>query len=389
MKLQKLKHYLFTPRWHFSRVQFNLVATFLIFAGLVAGSYLTMTELILPRIFALDDATYSWDFSTAGDYTYNSDLITISGGQASINSGNQFTNASFVSNNDSWSTAAVAPTGWVEIPANDTFGTNNFLMMKYEAKAYDTDNSSVIADGGYSSGAGWAGANDQTRYQAISTYEGRPWVYIAQEHSTNYDAQEACTNAYIQAGLPSGSTHLVNNNEWMTVARNATNVASNWTEKSVGSGQVFRGHTDNDPANSLAASSDDTQAWYGMTGSNYERDYNQRTLTLSNNQIIWDLSGNVWDWTDDIQSSAINTTAGWVEWNSGNVVAGAIDLYGPASGYLSAQGMGKIYGGALNNAFLRGARWSAAAAAGVFAVSLTATPASQYILLGFGAPVIA
>lgn len=37
------------------------------------------------------------------------------------------------------------------------FGTGDFLMMKYEAKAYDTQTSAVVTDGGFAAGSDWAG----------------------------------------------------------------------------------------------------------------------------------------------------------------------------------------------------------------------------------------
>ena len=400
--IPKIKNYLFYPRFHFNRFQFNLVAIFFLTVGFITGLYLTLSK-IFPNVFALNDTHKQWNLNvaTTGDYTKS--LVTIEGSEVSpigahpsggTVGANELVNPGFATGSeggdaDNWSVAVVPPSGWVEVPGNSDFYAGdydgNFLMMKYNAKAWDTqaDPPTVVADGGAGSAGGWAGTNSQTRYQAISTHQGRPWVNIAQNHGTNFDAREACADAYSLAGLPENSTHLINNNEWMTIARNVTDVASNWTGGSVGSGQLPRGHSDNSPANSLEASSNDTEAWHGMTGANFGRDYNKRTLTLSNGSVVWDLAGNVWDWTDDIQSVAINTTTGWVEWNHANVAEGAIDLYGPPDGYLSAQGMGQIYGGVLSNAFLRGGNWNKSSNAGVFALSLSSAPSNQYSNGGF------
>ncbi|OGG12731.1 hypothetical protein A2875_02265 [Candidatus Gottesmanbacteria bacterium RIFCSPHIGHO2_01_FULL_46_14] len=72
---RKLKFYLFTPRFHFSRFQFNLVALLFITVGFVAGTYLTLKGI--TNIFALNDTAKTWTFSTAtaGDYTYDSTLV--------------------------------------------------------------------------------------------------------------------------------------------------------------------------------------------------------------------------------------------------------------------------------------------------------------------------
>jgi len=377
----KIKNYLFYPRFHFNRFQFNLVAIFLLTAGFIAGSYLTLSK-IFPNAFALNDAHKTWNLNagTTGDYTYTQSLVAIEGTEESpigahptggTVGANELTNPGFATGSeggdaDNWSVAAVPPSGWVEVPGNATFGTSNFLLMKYEAKAWDTQTNSVVADGGFSQSGGWAGTNSQTRYQARSIADGRPWVNIAQNHSSNFDAREAC------AALGE-DYHLVNNNEWMTVARNATNVASNWTNSQVGNGALFRGNSNTGAS---------------LNGSDPLSGINTRPLTLSNGSVVWDLAGNVWEWTDDIQSQAINTTAGFVEWNHANVAAGAIDLYGPPGGYLSAQGMGQIYGGVLNNAFHRGGSWNRSSNAGVFALSLNYAPSNQYSISGFAAPVI-
>jgi len=45
----------------------------------------------------------------------------------------------------------------------------------------------------------------------------------------------------------------------------------------------------------------------------------RRTFTLSNGTVIWDISGNVWEWTNNIQTTAVDTTAGWVDWNHANI----------------------------------------------------------------------
>jgi len=377
-------------RWWFYRKKpqysknfLQAFGTLMLVTGFIFGSYQAVNHFLLPRIFALDDTTHIWIFDSAREpnYTYDTELISVTDSGATINSGNQFSNPNFASNNNGWSVAAVVPNGWVEVPGNVTFNTSNFLVMKYEAKAWDTQAvpPAVVADGGAST-AGWAGVKAQTRYRAISLTAGRPWVNIAQTHSTNYDSKNACAHAWQLAGLPEGKTHLINNNEWMTIARNATNVSSNWTGNSVGSGALYSGHNDGTPGNSLAASTDND----GYYGTGQTTPSNQRrTLTLSNGKVIWDLAGNVYQWTDNLHNPAINTTGAWVEWNHANVAAGAIDLYGPPSGYLSAAGMGQIYGGVLNNAFLRGGAWSDTSYAGVFALNLNYSPATQSRYIGF------
>ena len=185
--LQKLKHHLFAPRWHFSRIQFNLVATVLIFAGIVTGSYLTVTELILPKVFALNDTTKTWTFNTAnaGDYTYDSNLVTVDdNGARPITGVNELTNPSFASNNTSWSVGAVAPTGWVAVPGNATYSTTEFLAMKYEAKCAATADPTTgltAPDSGYQtysdSGSTCTSANSK---EVVSVASGFPIANVSQ-----------------------------------------------------------------------------------------------------------------------------------------------------------------------------------------------------------------
>ncbi len=145
--IQRIKNYLFYPRFHFSRFQFNLVALFFLTVGFIAGSYLTLSK-IFPNVFALNATAKTWTFNTAnsGDYTKSQidseTVVAVDNNGAHPTGGsvgaNELTNPAFASDNSSWSVAAVPPSGWVEVPGNATFGTSNFLAMKYEAKCAAT-----------------------------------------------------------------------------------------------------------------------------------------------------------------------------------------------------------------------------------------------------------
>ena len=351
--LHKLKLYFFSPRWHLSRFQLNLFTVFISSVGLVTGIYLALFE-VFPNAFALNDTSKNWTFSTgeAANYTYDSNLVAVDGSGAHPVSGvNKFTNSDFSSNNSSWSITPIAgsttPAGYIPVPGNSTFMTGGddkaFLAMAYEAKydcTADGDGDtaatcSAPADSG--SGLDYRDIASFDTAKVVSSANGAPIVHITQTQ-----ALTSCPSGY----------HLISNAEWMTIARNAESQATNWADGTVGStvvsgGGMYRGNVGN--VDSVGYNGADPE--YG-TG----RDTKAK-LTLSNGTEIWDMSGNVWDWNSDVQSSAIDTTGGWVDWNHANVAAGAIDLYGPASGYLSAHGMGQVYGGALNNAFLRGGNW--------------------------------
>jgi len=71
--IQNIRDYLFKPRFHFSRFQLNLVATFFLLAGIIGGSYLTLSN-IFPNVFALNDTNKLWTFDTANSGSYTTSL---------------------------------------------------------------------------------------------------------------------------------------------------------------------------------------------------------------------------------------------------------------------------------------------------------------------------
>src|SRR5665648_508893 len=149
------------------------------------------------------------------------------------------------------------PTGFIVVPGSSTYGTSDFCVMKYEAK-----NVSGVA---------------------TSQATGTPWVSITQTTSLS-TATAACSGC-----------HLITEAEWMTLAQNVLSVASNWSSGSVGSGYIYSGHNDNSPANSLAADSNDNNGYSGTGNSSPSNQ--RRTLTLTNGEVIWDMAGNVDEWT--------------------------------------------------------------------------------------------
>jgi len=175
--------------------------------------------------------------------------------------------SSLIPNNSTTSTttANTCPTGFIPVPGDSQYGTSDFCVMKYEAK----NNGSGVA---------------------VSTAIGTPWVSLTQATATS-TAPTACNDC-----------HLITESEWMTIAKNVAGVPSNWstglvaTTANCGSTMgcyIYSGHNDGTPANALAASTDDN----GYSGTGQTSGNQRRTLTLSNGEVIWDLAGNVWEWT--------------------------------------------------------------------------------------------
>lgn len=242
--------------------------------------------------------------------------------------------------------------------------------------------------------------------QAAST----PWVNISQTDAI----------AASQAAAP--GAHLITENEWMTIAHNVLANPANWCDEDGGncgnapgtSGKVLAsGHNDDSPGQALAASTDDSQACFGTvtagvnTPCGSQSGTQKRTLTLSNGEVIWDLAGNVWQWT------AGTETRGNIPRNSGSGGAfeyntdtgfglptpdnwGTLSYINPAvqnpaaANWGVAQGVGFLYsdfssGSPAVLAFGRGGYWGDGPGAGAFTLYLVLGPSDSDPFVGFRA----
>jgi prepilin-type N-terminal cleavage/methylation domain-containing protein len=255
------------------------------------------------------------------------------------------------------------PAGYIPVPGNSIYGTSDFCVMKYEAKT----GSSTLA--------------------ATTQASGLPQVNITQNN--------AITSCNLNNTGGSTGYGLITNAEWMTIARNIEAQGVNWTGGTVGTGGLWRGHSDGTPANALAASADDNLGYEG-TG-NASPSIEKRTHTLSNGAVIWDLSGNVWEWTSDtIQGlNKPNTSSGflWQNWSSiSNFGSLSYDLTRPSDPTWdtttgSNENVGQYYAGTVTGtttfAFLRGGFWADNIIAGVFTLFLNLTPSASNSNYGF------
>jgi len=237
-----------------------------------------------------------------------------------------------------------------DCPANWIDTGLGFCVMKYEAKNV----------GGV----------------ATSQPTGTPWVSISQ-----IDAIAKCKAI---------GAHLINNAEWMAIARDAESVSSNWNGT-----VMYRGHSDNSPSSALSVISSDP---YDQTG-NVSPSDQRRTLILSNGETIWDFSGNVWEWVDFVITGAgsqpqapSQTSYAWQDFptvtNWGNTL-GRENIAPKNASLNSSNGVGRISYNSSETAardLSRGGSWDYGSNAGAFAVILRYSPASLYASLGFGAP---
>lgn len=301
----------------------------------------------------------------------------------------------------------ICPAGYIWVPGSAKYGTlPGFCVMKYEAKNV----------GGV----------------ATSQASDTPWVSISQE------------NARAQCQALGAGYHLISEAEWMTIAENIAATAINDLDADSGL-QLATGHSDNGPSSALAAAAaadpatsgcaltstmenaanaytstcqvrgdgsyggDDTdfgfygtgQAWsnsgYASGGANKSQ---LRTHILSNGNVIWDIAGNVWEWTDAIISQVDQPGIGndggagsgnWGEWNVAyHLVGAAANSRPPDDGWTSTNGIGRLwtYGrdetaATTYRAFPRGGHWSYGANAGAFALNLYNSPSDVYSNFGF------
>jgi len=258
------------------------------------------------------------------------------------------------------------PYGFIVVPGSTTYNTTDFCVMKYEAKQVGTTTT------------------------PISQAAGLPWTTISQTTAiTNSQNVASCTGC-----------HLISEAEWMTIAQNVLSVASNWRDNVVGTASsstnyIYSGHNDGTPNNALAASTDDSNGYFGTSNATGNQ---RRTLTLTNGEVIWDIAGNVWEWTAGQTTGgqpgvAGNAYASWIQWP--NVTTNGTLPVSPSphstgitgsNTWTSTNGIGQLISNTTETSlrgFLRGGNWGDGGSAGVAFLYLFSGPSRTNTYIGF------
>ena len=308
----------------------------------------TLTAALIPKYTSI----------IPSGYTYQSDGSSFTT-KATLSNSNIYTYSSVTNSYTEVAGSAGGgngcDTGWIEIP-----GTNN-CVMKYEAKIQGIDD----GDQGYDSS-----------FIAESRASGTPWQRLNQEN-----AKYACDDI---------GAHLITNAEWMTIAKDIENNASQNQDTS---NAFYVGHT-NDPqftGNFLSASTDDNDGFYLVSSTpsfqivetayayasqtcDLPNSTQRRTFKLSNGETIWDFSGNLGEWTDNtIDVSQVPITndcvaysdiTDWKGLNQNDVAP--LNINGLQVGFLCEY---DLYDGATIGAYIRGSNNTSCATAGLYSLT--------------------
>ena len=272
-----------------------------------------------------------------------------------------------------WPPYPTAGGEWVLVPGSASLGTNDFYVMKYEAKNV----------GGVATS------------QAALT----PWASIPQ---TTLLVSPFTTGAIQRCAALGPGYHLLNLAEVQTINLNIAAQTANWSDgvigSAVGTGGLKRGNVSLSDSASYSLTTPGPDFVGTLSAGSDRTATSKAKLVLSNGKTtpdneIWDWSGNVWEWvygagTDGTLGApggvAFYGNAGWLEWTNGSLSAHERAVLGPSNGaWTSAYGVGKYLIGASSNAVYRGGSWNDVAVAGVFSFDAYSAPSEVGATLGF------
>lgn len=245
----------------------------------------------------------------------------------------------------------ICPPQYAPVPKLSPYNKNSFCVAKYEMKKGEID-------------------------KPVSVATGLPWVNINRKQ-----AIEKCRSI--------GKNYdLISNDQWQSIAINISSVNANWNSNTAYEGEINRGHSDNNPPTMIPASNDEANENCFETQqkcSNLSWNSQRRTHTLTNNNIIWDFSGNVWEWVKDDN----NVLRGDDAFISAITKDPVLSLFGnkqkcalpDKSSSFCGYGFGWIHYS--EGAVMRGGSWSADLYSGIYATYLNHDQQDYAKYIGF------
>jgi formylglycine-generating enzyme required for sulfatase activity len=240
------------------------------------------------------------------------------------------------------------PRNYVFVPGNPLYKTpnagNDFCVMKYPASNHDE------------------------KGVAKSRMRNLPWTSINRDEAANACAQNGWRY------------HLMTNSEWMTIARNIEGNPKNWSAGKVGEGFLSRGNSDKPNPNKASSPSQDNDPYFDTGFNDWTH---KRTHLLSNDQMIWDMAGNVWQWVSDTLVTGNYGKQGYTSDYFNPQRAKELRLiFAPNGLYGRAQNTG-IIDMSNQEAVIRGGSYLDKNHSGIFAAKTSAASTQSYINLGF------
>jgi hypothetical protein len=286
------------------------------------------------------------------------------------------------------------PSGYIWVPGESKYGTlPGFCTMQYVAS--QSGSTPVSAPGG----TPWVNISQTSAiadchaiglgYHLMTDPE---WMTIADETTAlpindltgSQQFGTGASDSYASAGLTAGTSAtnpVVSGCNWMKPLSDASNayVASSCEARGTG-----------------AAGTSDSNKGYWGTGSNWSGSYSAgaagysqlRTKILPNGAVIWDMGGNIWQWTDAYEYGSTEGPLPANAWTDYSAVTNykGLNIRPDISTWNAAtNGIGQIYSSntATVYAFRRGGDWPGGSFDGVFALYLYDAPSNTHSDVGF------
>ena len=286
------------------------------------------------------------------------------------------------------------PSGYIWVPGESKYGTlPGFCTMQYVAS--QSGSTPVSAPGG----TPWVNISQTSAiadchaigpgYHLMTDPE---WMTIADETTAlpindltgSQQFGTGASDSYASAGLTAGdagTNPVVSGCNWMKPLSDASNayVASSCELRGNGTG----GTTDADKGY-YATGSTFSGAWSdGAAGRSQ-----LRTKVLPNGAVIWDMGGNIWQWTDAYEygsNEGPTPVNAWTDYSAVTNYQGLNIRPDISTWNAASNGIGQIYSSntATVYGFVRGGAWSTGARDGVFTLGLYNSPGNTDTNIGF------